>query len=158
MWLRPSVAVLAYVQDPSARHLVEWCLQGNPADRPTMEQFLAHSFLQHSGAGLPLEPALRPRTHVMVSHYQVEGAGEASRVAQALEAVGATAWVDMTASDLTVAGMKAGVHNAEVLVLLLTSNVLTRYVCMLHRVDSGGGITWCECCYDGWTFPGNGFG
>ena len=77
---------------------------------------------------------------------QVEGAGEANRVAQALEAVGSTAWVDMMASDLTVAGMKAGVHNAQVLVLLLTINVLTRCVRVLDKRCRWCGeiIAWCD--------------
>ena len=49
---------------------------------------------------------------------------------QALEDVGATGWLDMHADDLTQAGMRAGVENAEMFVLLLTSNVLTRQFCL----------------------------
>ena len=33
------------VRRRAAMHLIRWCLQGNPADRPTAEQVLQHPFL-----------------------------------------------------------------------------------------------------------------
>ena len=129
-------------QDKSipAVHLVQWCLQGDPRARPSVEQLLSHPFLRRRA---PWEKRrwqqcspkkglrqLRQRTHAFISHFQIEAAGEASRIFKALENCGATGWLDMHADDLTLAGMRAGVENADMFVLLLTSNVLTRPFCI----------------------------
>ena len=117
---------------------MQWCLQGDPRARPSVEQLLSHPFLRRRA---PWETTrwcspqkglrrLRRRTHAFISHFQIEAAGEASRIFKALEDVGATGWLDMHADDLTEAGMRAGVENADIFLLLLTSNVLTRPFCL----------------------------
>ena len=117
-----------------AVNLVQWCLQGDPEDRPSLEELRSHPFLSWRRASFfqniaPL-PDLGQRTHAFISHFQIEAAGEANRIFEALGNVGATAWLDMHADDLTEAGMRAGVEGADVFLLLLTSNVLTRPFCL----------------------------
>ena len=46
--------------------------------------------------------------------------------------VGAHAWLDMFEDDLTAPGMKRGVEESDVFVLILTTNVLTREFCRLE--------------------------
>ena len=124
-----------------AVNLVQWCLQGNPDDRPSVKQLLSHPFLnwrhicwehgrKHSTVVTMTGENLRQRTHAFISHFQVEAAGEANRIFEALGDGGATGWLDMQADDLTEAGMRAGVENADIFVLLLTSKVLTRPFCL----------------------------
>ena len=134
----------ADVNDDTSKHatnLVQWCLQGDPKDRPSLGQVLSHPFLnwrrarwdhgqKHSKVKITPLKELTQRTHAFISHFQIEAAGEASRIFKALEDVGATGWLDMHADDLTAEGMRAGVENADVFLLLLTSNVLTRHFCL----------------------------
>ena len=120
-------------QVEAACHLVEWCLQD--ADRrPTIAQILEHTLFTPANA-------LAPRTalsdgrwfqtwHMFISHMQVQANGEAARLAQMIEHLGGTAWLDVKAVNLTVDGMMCGVRNSKAFVLLLTSDVLTRPFCL----------------------------
>ena len=112
----------------AGRNLVAWCLQGDPNDRPTMAQILAHAFFAPA-APLATVPA---RKHLFLSHFQKEGAGTAHALFHALRQVGAHAWLDMFEDDLTAPGMKRGVEESDVFVLILTTNVLTREFCRLE--------------------------
>ena len=127
-----------------AVNLVQWCLQGDPNDRPSLKQLLSHPFLNwrhflwdhgrkyasHKTTTTTECPVLAQRTHAFISHFQVEAGGEANRICEALEDSGATGWLDMQADDLTESGMREGVKNADIFLLLLTSNVLTRPFCL----------------------------
>jgi serine/threonine protein kinase len=37
-----------------AKDLIRWCLQGDPQNRPSMEQILSHRLLQPEGGSIPL--------------------------------------------------------------------------------------------------------
>ena len=51
-----------------AKNLIRWCLKGDPAQRPTMAQLLAHRFLEPAAA----EPEPQPMCyHAFMSHAQV---------------------------------------------------------------------------------------
>ena len=43
-----------------ARHLIRWCLQGDPKDRPTTEQILKHAFFAGAGEQSHDAPASAP--------------------------------------------------------------------------------------------------
>ena len=137
MWRSINAKLLAKVvgDDPAdepayeaGRNLVAWCLQGDPNDRPTMAQILAHAFFAPAA---PLAP-VPARKHLFLSHFQKEGAVVAHALSHALRDLGAHAWLDMTEDDLTVQGMKRGVEESDVFVLILTTNVLTREFCRLE--------------------------
>merc|ERR1719271_515064 len=137
MWRSIDAKLLAKVvgDDPAdapayeaGRNLVAWCLQGDPNDRPTMAQILAHAFFAPAA---PLAP-VPARKHLFLSHFQKEGAVVAHALYHALREVGAHAWLDMFEDDLTEPGMKRGVEESDVFVLILTTNVLTREFCRLE--------------------------
>ena len=73
-----------------------------------------------------------PSWHMFISHMQIQSNGEAARLAQMIEYLGGMPWLDMKATNLTQEGMKHGVLNSKVFVLLLTSDVLTRPFCLLE--------------------------
>ena len=219
MWECAGTSLLDKIpQDPGrhARHLVSWCLQGDPRLRPTMEEILRHPFIRDStsvarassaagtGACVDFDPSLDParvpigsqvlacpkhetgnwyeatvvrspasprrakqyalryrncnqpqathvgrdamrtnsqrarlrRTHAFISHYQKEGNGEAVRVAQALQNLGGSVWLDMYEDDLTLEGMREGVQNANVFILILTSQALERWYCQQEIIKA----------------------
>ena len=143
MWRSMNAKLLAKISgdEPvyeAARNLVAWCLQGDPNDRPTMAQILAHAFL--APAATPLAP-VPARKHIFISHFQAEGAGTAHALFHALRQVGAHAWLDVFEDDLTAQGMKAGVEQSDVFVLILTANVLTREFC---RKEIGWALAACK--------------
>ena len=85
--------------------------------------------------------------HTLLSHVQAQANGEAARLAQMIEHLGGLPWLDMKATNLTVEGMKSGVRNSKVFVLLLTSDVLTRPFCLLEiktAIDAGECLHCCE--------------
>ena len=73
-----------------------------------------------------------PSWHVFISHMQIQSNGEAARLAEMIEYLGGMPWQDMKSTNLTEEGMKHGVLNSKVLVLLLTSDLLTRPFCLLE--------------------------
>lgn len=113
----------------AARNLVAWCLQGDPNDRPTMAQILAHGLFKPSDHFKPLA-AVPARKHVFLSHFQAEASGPVAAMHAELDSFGARAWLDMYEEDITEAGMRAGVEAADVFVCFLTSCVLTRPFCL----------------------------
>ena len=140
-----------------AKHLIRWCLQGDPAKRPTVQQILNHDFLARDGSGdgsgggsgggsgnsavgVPhvASPALgaagafdgRRQYHVFVSHLQREAAGDVGTLSALLRAVGVHAWRDMEQADLTEAGMRAGVADSDVFLLFLTNATLSSPWCL----------------------------
>ena len=51
----------------AAKHLLRWCLKGDPLERPTMEEVLAHPFFQGDALLLPMPMRYR----AFISHAQV---------------------------------------------------------------------------------------
>ena len=56
-------------QRVDAQHLLAWMLRGDPAQRPTMEEVLAHRFVRANAA--PPQPMRQVRYHCFISHMQV---------------------------------------------------------------------------------------
>ena len=53
----------------AAKHLLRWCLKGDPLERPTMEEVTAHPVFQ--GGALELLPPMPMRYRAFISHAQV---------------------------------------------------------------------------------------
>lgn len=133
-------------QRDSAIDLIRWCLQGRPEDRPSPEQMLAHPFLggttpspapEHVVVVTGTEPVLsrvpsRLVYHVFLSHFQIEASGDAGTLFHLFANVGLSSWRDMNQKDLTTQGMRQGVRDSEVFVLLLTNRVLSRKYCLME--------------------------
>eukprot|EP01047_Picozoa_sp_COSAG01_P009929 COSAG01_NODE_415_length_17322_cov_14.785926_6_plen_1282_part_00 len=117
-----------------ARHLIRWCLQGDPAQRPTMTQILEHRFFRASstdaGANIGDEQLdMGMKFHLFVSHLQTEAAGDVGTLCLLFEKIGLHCWRDMDQDDLTEAGMRQGVQDSDVFVLFLTNSVLSSPWC-----------------------------
>ena len=135
-----------------AQHLIRWCLQGDPSERPSFEKILEHPFLSQSFGvtekheddeveekeeeptkkptkpkqkfqTLTKLPVLNMRYHFFVSHMQVEAAGDVGTLCHTLKKLGVNCWRDMDAEDLTEEGMKAGVRDSEVFLMFLTNSL-----------------------------------
>ena len=143
-----------------AQHLIRWCLQGDPSERPSFQKILEHPFLSQSFRATDTEedeeseekeekeptkkptkpqqkfqsltklPVLNMRYHFFVSHMQVEAAGDVGTLCHTLMKLGVNCWRDMDAEDLTEAGMKAGVRDSEVFLMFLTNSLLSRPFCL----------------------------
>jgi hypothetical protein len=140
-----------------AAHLIAWCLQGDPVQRPTMAQVLAHPFVCGNEAdaareaaplaqlasaltGAALKPVIardarRAKFHVFISHAQSEASGDVGTLFFLFEQMGMRGWRDMNQDDLTEQGMRQGVYDSDVFVLMLTNSVLSRTFCLRE-------ITW----------------
>jgi serine/threonine protein kinase len=109
-----------------AKKLIRWCLMGDPNQRPTISQMLAHPYLN------PSAPASvqRMRYHVFISHMQIEASGNVGTMFFMMGEMGCNGWRDMNQDDLTEAGMKQGVLDSDVFILFLTNSVLSRPFCL----------------------------
>ena len=139
-------AAIDAVRQREARHLVRWCLQGEPAMRPTIDDLLSHQLFDHRSKGethrvfRQSPPSVGPSVvarrsdrmayHVFISHMQAEASGEVGTLAAALQNVGVTAWRDMGALDLTEKGMRQGVWDSDVFCIFLTNSMLSRDFCL----------------------------
>jgi hypothetical protein len=176
-------------QRQDAKHLIRWCLQGDPARRPTFDEVLAHPFLsaptdspRHAVAvaegllpqkdvWLGAQYLVRPvdgeqggavwvdvrgelgslqhligerlavesnshrgcgrmRSHAFLSHNQMEASGDVTLLCRELEALGLNPWRDMSQLNITEEGMKQGVFDSDVFILVLTNSVLNRWFCL----------------------------
>jgi hypothetical protein len=77
----------------------------------------------HRGCG-------RMRYHTFLSHNQIEASGDVALLCRELEALGLNPWRDMNQRDLTEEGMKQGVFDSDIFVLVLTNSVLSRKFCL----------------------------
>ena len=160
-WIGISEAELAEVlpgHDEAIRDaasaLIRWCLMGNPSDRPSLEQIRGHRFLSEGGwlqsVGMALDPPpkevpantpirtrdqRRMRFHMMITHFQSEAAGDTGALASALEHTGMHVWRDVNMRDLTLPGMCQGVMDSDILIVMLSNAVLSRWFCLME-------ITW----------------
>ena len=113
-----------------ARHLVAWMLRGDPSQRPTIAQVMAHRFLCPDAG--PPPPMRLIRYHVFISHSQAEASGEVGTIFKGLAALGIHGWRDMSQKDITIAGMMQGVRDSDVFVVVLTNSTLSRWYCLLE--------------------------
>lgn len=133
------------------RALIEWLLQGDPRDRPTMEQVLDHRFLkegslQPCSAKRPCqeqgrlegpcgaEPGERCKVarkyRCFISHYQAEASGEAGNLWSHLKLLGIQAWRDVNQRNIVLEAMLQGVRDSDCVVVLLTNATLSRSYCL----------------------------
>ena len=158
---------LAEVIVASARHLCRWCLKGSPQERPTMQQIREHPFCTHAfdladrddsavvvgEAGsslfarvtseLQLLGDLGMRYKFFLSHAQADAASTGKALFGLLRRVGVHCWYDMEQSNLTLEGMRQGVRDSDVFLLILTEQVLTRWFCqqeILTAIEEGKSI------------------
>ena len=111
-----------------AKSLIRWCLKGNPAERPTIEEMLSHRYLNPESEVAALEMPMK--YHMFISHVQIEASGDCGTLFFLLRQLGVRCWRDMNADDLTEAGMRQGVYDSECFVLFLTNAVLSRTFCL----------------------------
>jgi hypothetical protein len=116
----------------AAKHLLRWCLKGLPGERPTVPDILRHPFLHGAtadGAYTPLPRPLPMRYSFFISHAQMDAASTAKSFYNVANRLGVHCWYDMEQAQLTLEGMKQGVRDSDVLLLILTKNVLDRWFC-----------------------------
>jgi serine/threonine protein kinase len=132
------------------RALIQWLLQGDPRDRPTMKQVLAHRFLnagspQPCSAQRPCRPTQQPgpcgailderckvarKYSCFISHYQAEASGEVGNLWSHLKLLGIQAWRDVNQRDIVLETMLQGVRDSDCVVVLLTNTTLSRWYCL----------------------------
>ena len=114
-------------QIEDCKHMLQWLLQGDPKQRPSIDQVLAHRFLTpDADAPVPIWELW----HCFISHAQMDASGTVGTLYYMLHYLGSLSpWVDMHEEDLTLEGMKAGVRSSEVFLLVLTETVLASWFC-----------------------------
>ena len=135
----------------AAQALIRWCLMGCAEERPTITEILHHRFLDTQGELQPLGKAICPvpnglpsgtfiyeqdhmrmQYHVMITHFQAEAAGDTGTLAAALRNAGMHVWRDVDMQNLTLSGMCQGVMDSDILVVLLTNQILSRWYCLME--------------------------
>jgi serine/threonine protein kinase len=110
-----------------AAHLIWWCLQRNPKDRPTIEQLKSHPFFRNSFSQevvIPQKcpPPLKTKYHFYLSHLE-----ESSDIVNSLyfyfQEYSCKVFINGNTSAKT---MRNEIEKSEVFVFFLTSNVLYR--------------------------------
>eukprot|EP01048_Picozoa_sp_COSAG05_P004131 COSAG05_NODE_212_length_13942_cov_18.039659_5_plen_1501_part_00 len=109
-----------------AKNLIRWCLLGNPNQRPTLHEIISHRLL--NPAADPPRP-LSMKYHAFISHAQADASGTAAALYLMYKKRGVHTWVDMHQNDLTLTGMRRGVMDSAVFVLILTEHVLGSWYC-----------------------------
>ena len=74
-------------------------------------------------------PDLPMRYHGFLSHAQVDASGTVSTLHLLYEQFGLHCWIDMQQDKLTLEGMRQGVRDSSVFILLLTEKVLGSWFC-----------------------------
>ena len=115
----------------AAKQLIRWCLKANPSERPTCEEILSHEFLmkQESITGRPSLLSLPMQYRFFISHAQADAASTAKAMYEMFRHLGVHCWYDMQQETLTLKGMKHGVKESDIFLLVLTKFVLTRWFC-----------------------------
>eukprot|EP00750_Incisomonas_marina_P013427 INCI17318.4.p1 GENE.INCI17318.4~~INCI17318.4.p1 ORF type:complete len:1643 (-),score=275.14 INCI17318.4:498-5267(-) len=139
-----SAAVQLQRQRKDAQHLIRWCLQRDPQQRPSLNQILSHRFLGGSlvppspdvvmAAGGPViaQNSRRMRYHYFISHMQAEASGDCGTLFHLLTGMGLKCWRDMNQANITEDAMRQGVYDADVFILFLTNSVLSRRFCLME--------------------------
>jgi hypothetical protein len=126
---RGSVATDQQQQHRAVRdacNLIRWCLTGPISGRPSVEQVLSHRFLSPDAT----RPADRPmRYAAFLSHAQADASGTANTLYFAYAKLGLTCWIDMRQHDLTLQGMRQGVRDSDVFLMILSERLLLSWYC-----------------------------
>ena len=118
-----------------AKNLIRWCLKGKPEERPTVAQILAHRFLSAESA---LPKILPMQYHAFLSHAQADASGTVATLYHEYRQRGLHCWLDMRQEKLTLEGMKQGVRDSQIFLLVLSERVLMSWFCqqeMLTAID-----------------------
>ena len=133
-------------QIADGKHLIRWCLKGDPSARPTIAEVLGHPFMcaavaaaSTSAVGAPTAqapaisrdalPVLPMLYHTFLSHAQMDAAGVVATLFFEFGRKGMSSWLDMHQDDLTLPGMLRGIENSDCFLLVLTENVLKSWFC-----------------------------
>ena len=116
-----------------ACNLIRWCLKGDPAQRPTMSEVLAHRLLCPGAAG---PEARREKYHAFLSHAQADASGTANALYFSYARLGVPCWIDMRQEKLTLEGMRQGVRDSDVFLLVLSKHVLARWFCQQEALEA----------------------
>ena len=111
-----------------AKNLIRWCLQGDPSRRPAIAQVLEHRFLS-ANRKVPAPPFLPIRYHGFLSHAQADASGTVGKLYFEYAQLGLHCWLDMKQANLTLEGMRQGVRDSQVFVLVLSERVLGSWFC-----------------------------
>ena len=98
---------------------------------------LDHRFLKPEALG-PTQ--LLERYHCFLSHAQEDASGTVAAMYFAYKALGLHGWIDMRQQKLTLEGMRQGVRDSEVFLLVLSQHVLGSWFCqqeMQTAIDEG---------------------
>ena len=123
-----------------ARHLIRWCLQGNPAHRPSIVEFISHPFFRDDKlpriSPLAFHPVLSMRYHFFISHCQADASGVARALYDGLNRRGCSCWLDMEEDDLTLEGMRAGVRASDCLIAVLSAHYAGSWFCQQEILEA----------------------
>eukprot|EP01043_Picozoa_sp_COSAG02_P013272 COSAG02_NODE_528_length_20698_cov_6.231710_10_plen_1229_part_00 len=114
-----------------AKDLIRWCLKGKPAERPTIHELLQHRFMC-PGDGIILSPKLTMRYFAFLSHCQADASSTAATLFHEFKKLGLHVWLDVKQEELTLTGMKRGIRDSSIFLLVLTERVLASKFCQLE--------------------------
>lgn len=118
----------------AAKSLIRWCLKGDPAERPTVEEILGHAFLNPESS-IPL--VAKPMKYFgFLSHAQADASGTVAALYLLYQQLGLHCWVDMRQEKLTLEGMREGVRDSSVFILILTEHVLGSWFCQQEMLEA----------------------
>jgi hypothetical protein len=104
-----------------AKNLIRWLTKGDPSKRPSVEQILAHRFL-NPAADKPNECPMM--YSCFMSHMQADASGTVGTLYHEYEKLGMHNWLDMRQNRLALRDMRQGVRDSVVFLLMLTERVL----------------------------------
>lgn len=109
-------------QKHNAKALIRWCLKGKASERPTVQQMLDHPFI--TGSGLANQPM---QYFAFLSHSQLDASGTVATLYHLAKQKGLFCWIDMRQEVLTLDGMRQGVRDSDVFILVLSQHVLNSW-------------------------------
>ena len=116
-----------------AKDLIRWCLKGKPSDRPEIKEILAHPFCNPSEA---ITSHRLMKYHAFLSHAQGDASGTAATLYSLHKNLGIHLWYDMRANQLNLDGMKQGVKDSDVILIVLTRTTLSRWFCRQEILEA----------------------
>jgi serine/threonine protein kinase len=114
-----------------AKNLIRWALRSEPIQRPTVAQMLSHRLL-NPGARPPQQ--LPMVYHAFLSHAQADASGTVGTLFHEYKKLGLHNWIDMKQQNLTLEGMRQGVRDSCIFVLILSARVLASWFCQQEMI------------------------
>lgn len=122
-----------------AKSLIRWCLKGAHDERPTIDQILDHPLLSFDRICTSCDK-MPMKYHAFISHQQAHASGIAATLYHEYRQLGLHCWLDVRQEDLTLQGMRAGIVNSRIFLLVLTEGVLKSWYVqqeILHAMQHG---------------------